>query len=208
MECVHAKDRAAPFAALVDEAAACRACPRMDGRRRLLSTANGPLDACVLFVAEAPGRLGGERTGVPLQSDQTGRNFARLLATAGIARDGVFVTNAVLCNPRDTHGRNAPPALIEIARCQPFLRRTIDLVTASVIVALGKVALAALARLEAHELALRRDVGRPIAWRGRILVPLYHPGPRAQIHRPLPEQERDFAALAALLASLHDGAGG
>jgi len=180
----------------------------MEGRRRLLSTANGPLDAQVLFVAAAPGRFGGERTGVPLQSDQTGRNFAHLLATAGIARNGVFVTNAVLCNPRDPQGRNAPPALTEIARCQPFLRRTIDLVAAPVIVALGRVALAALARLEAHDLELRRDIGRAIAWRGRILVPLYHPGPRAQIHRPLVAQERDFAALAALLASLHEGAAG
>ena len=84
MECVHAKDRAVSFAALVDEAATCRACPRMDGRRRLLSTANGPFDVRVLFVAEAPGRLGGERTGVPLQSDQTGRNFC---PSAGDRRD-------------------------------------------------------------------------------------------------------------------------
>ena len=39
--------------------------------------ANGRPDARVLFLAEAPGRLGGDRTGVPLTSDQTGRNFAR-----------------------------------------------------------------------------------------------------------------------------------
>lgn len=204
MECVHAKGRAASFAVLVDEAAACRACPRMDGRRRLLSTANGPLDARVLFVAEAPGRLGGERTGVPLQSDQTGRNFTHLLATAGLARDSVFVTNAVLCNPRDAQGRNAPPSATEIARCQPFLQRTIEVVAAPVVVALGRVALAALARLEPHERELRRDVGRAITWRGRILLPLYHPGPRAQIHRPLAEQEQDFVALATLLASLDE----
>ena len=176
----------------------------MEGRRRLLSGANGSLDARVLFVAEAPGRFGGERTGVPLQSDQTGRNFIHLLATAGIARESVFVTNAVLCNPRDAQGRNAPPSATEIARCQPFLQRTIDIVAAPLVVALGRVALVALARLEAHDLELRRDVGRAIAWRGRILLPLYHPGPRAQIHRPLAKQEGDFAALATLLASLDE----
>ena len=43
-------------------AQACRVCPRMEGRRRVLGAGNGPLDARVLFVAEAPGRLGDDRT--------------------------------------------------------------------------------------------------------------------------------------------------
>ena len=47
----------------------------MEGRTRALGQGNGPLDARVLFVAEAPGRLGADRTGVPLSGDQTGRNF-------------------------------------------------------------------------------------------------------------------------------------
>src|SRR5579862_3408841 len=67
--------RNAAFDALVTRATACRRCPSMDGRRRVLSTLNGPIDARVLFIAEAPGRRGGDRTGVPLTSDQTGRNF-------------------------------------------------------------------------------------------------------------------------------------
>src|SRR5688500_851632 len=100
----------------------------MEGRRRVLGPANGPLDARVLFVAEAPGRLGGDRTGVPLTSDQTGRNFARLLEHAGLRRDEVFVTNAALCNPRSLGGLNRPPSRIELASCREHLRRTLDLV--------------------------------------------------------------------------------
>jgi DNA polymerase len=82
------------FERLVEAVQGCRRCPTMEGRRRVLGPANGRLDARVLFVAEAPGRLGGDRTGVPLSSDQTGRNFARLLGAAGLRRDEVFVTNA------------------------------------------------------------------------------------------------------------------
>ena len=74
------------FACLVAAAQSCRACPRMEGRRRLLSAANGALRPRVLFVAEAPGRLGGERTAIPLAGDQSGRNFDRLLAAAGRER--------------------------------------------------------------------------------------------------------------------------
>src|SRR3954447_6489609 len=88
------------FARLVEEARACQVCPRMTGRTRLLGPANGLLTARVYFVAEAPGRLGGDRTAIPLCGDQSGRNFERLLVEAGLERSEIFVTNAVLCNPR------------------------------------------------------------------------------------------------------------
>src|SRR5436309_7838502 len=114
------------FEALVAEVQACRRCPAMEGRRRVLGPANGPLAAPALFVAEAPGRLGGDRTGVPLTSDQTGRNFARLLAQAGLRREDVFVTNAVLCNPRCPRGLNRPPARLEIANCRRYLAATLQ----------------------------------------------------------------------------------
>jgi uracil-DNA glycosylase family 4 len=194
-------NRDAAFRDLASRALACRLCPRMEGRRRVLGAANGPLDAEVLFVAEAPGRFGGDRTGVPLTNDQSGRNFAALLCGAGIERDRVFVTNAVLCNPRDGHGRNAPPSAQECHNCRPFLQETLLLVRAPIVAALGRVALAALRRIEQHDLELRRDVGQAVPWLGRLLVPLYHPGPRAQLHRPFDDQQRDFHCLRVLLAS-------
>jgi uracil-DNA glycosylase family 4 len=184
------------FDALVAEVQACRRCPAMEGRRRVLGPANGPLDARALFVAEAPGRLGGERTGVPLTSDQTGRNFARLLAEAGLRREELFVTNAVLCNPRGARGLNRPPTRIELANCGRHLAATLRLVAAPIVVSLGAVALAALGAIEPHGLSLRAHVGQPTPWRGRTLVPLYHPGPRAQIHRPFAVQAADFRRLA------------
>src|SRR5215217_5634121 len=67
--------RPTPFDRLCAEAAECRRCPAMAGRRRVLSRANGSPGALVLFIGEAPGRLGGERTGIPFSGDQTGRDF-------------------------------------------------------------------------------------------------------------------------------------
>lgn len=187
--------------ALVTEVQACRRCSTMEGRRRVFGAANGRLDARVLFVAEAPGRLGGDRTGIPLSADQTGRNFELLLAEAGLARDEVFVTNAVLCNPRTASGNNRAPSRRELVFCAGFLARTVDLLAAPVVVALGAIALTALGSLEAHGLTLRAHVGQPTRWRGRTLVALYHPGARARIHRPLAAQQADFRALAATIAA-------
>lgn len=188
-----------PFELLVENVQACRQCARMEGRTRVLGPANGSIEAGVLFVAEAPGRLGADRTGIPLSADRTGLNFERLLASAGIDRSGIFVTNAVLCNPRDARGRNAPPALQENRNCAPYLGQTIDIVQPHVVVSLGVAALASLAMLAPHGLRLARDVGTSIEWRGRRLVPLYHPGPRALIHRPLSRQIEDYRRLATVI---------
>src|SRR4051812_33305286 len=73
-------DREAAFVALVARVQACTRCPRMAGRRRVLGPGNGPVEARVLFVAEAPGRFGGDRTAVPLYGDRSGETFTHLLA--------------------------------------------------------------------------------------------------------------------------------
>ena len=166
---------------------------------RALGPANGSLDARVLFVAEAPGRLGADRTGVPLSGDQTGRNFDALLAGAGIYRSGIFVSNAVLCNPRTPDGRNDRPRAAELRSCSTHLRALVDLLDPRWVVSLGRTALDALSLIEAHTVVLARDVGLDMPWYGRRLVPLYHPGPRALIRRPLAQQAGDYAALAAML---------
>jgi DNA polymerase len=165
-----------------------------------LTAANGRRDARVLFVAEAPGRRGAAITGVPLTRDVTGRRFDAFLALAGIDRGDVFVTNAVLCNPVDAQGRNRAPARVERGRCLPFLARTVDAVRAPLVVALGRVALESLRDLSPHDAVLARDAGRTFAWRGRTLVPLYHPSRQSTLHRPEAEQEADWQALGTLSA--------
>ncbi|MBX5493110.1 MAG: uracil-DNA glycosylase [Chloroflexi bacterium] len=198
-------ERRAAFDGLVARVQACQRCPRMQGRARVLSRANGPLHARVLFVGEAPGRRGGDRTGVPFCGDQSGALFDTLLAAAGLRREAVFVTNAVLCNPRDAKGRNARPTRAELAACSDYLQAQIALVDPTWVVALGHTALQALRRLAAHPLRLPADVGRAVAWNGRWLVALYHPAPRALLRRPLSVQVEDYRQLARLLATAATG---
>jgi uracil-DNA glycosylase family 4 len=172
-----------------------------------LGESNGPPRARVIFVGEAPGRYGAGRSGVPFHGDESGRRFESLLAAAGLCRDEVFVTNAVLCNPLDASGRNRRPKASEVARCASFLVREIEAVDPGVVVALGGVALEALGRIEPHGLTLREDCGRDIAWMGRRLVAVYHPGRRALVHRDEASQREDWRRLGALLQATASIAG-
>lgn len=177
----------------------------MAGRRRVLSAANGGPGVLVCFVGEAPGRRGAERTGVPFSQDQSGRNFDALLACAGLRREQVFITNALLCNPQDAQGRNRPPHREELANCRDWLARQLAVVAAPIVAPLGAVALAALDTIAPHGLRLREAVGVAVPWHGATLFPLYHPGPRAQVHRPVAAQRADFVALGDLARRLQAG---
>src|SRR5438093_8861987 len=94
------------FIALASEAAACVRCPAMCGRAAVLSELNGSVNARVMFIGEAPGRKGADRTRVPFSGDQSGKNFDRFLASISLKRSQIFITSAALCNPRAPSGAN------------------------------------------------------------------------------------------------------
>src|SRR3712207_2067220 len=87
---------------------------------------NGRVGARVMFVGEAPGRQGGDRTRVPFSGDQSGRNFSRYIASIGLAREEIFITNSALCNPRTGTGANRRPTRREVSNCSDFLRRQVE----------------------------------------------------------------------------------
>ncbi len=187
------------FNHLVDSVQHCDLCLRLCDRRKVLSSANGSIDSKVLFVAEAPGRLGADRTGIPLYGDRTGDNFDMLLGNIGWRRKDIFITNAVLCNPKQENGNNATPTSEEMANCSAYLDMVINLISPDVIVTLGVMALGALEMLSPHGIQLHGDVAQLVPWRNTRLFPLYHPGPRALIHRSLAKQRADFMVLSKVV---------
>jgi DNA polymerase len=172
----------------------------MCGRRAVLSEHNGNVSARVMFIGEAPGRQGGDRTRVPFSGDQSGRNFSRYLASIGLTREETFITNSALCNPRTETGANRKPTRQEVSNCSDFLRRQVEVIGPRVVVTLGAVALEALRAVEYHPLTLKENVGQVHAWRGRLLVPLYHPSPQVLAsHRREPQQLEDYKSVARAL---------
>jgi uracil-DNA glycosylase family 4 len=185
-------DRSHRFESLICQVRSCTQCPRMGDSVRVLSWANGPVTAPLMFVGEAPGRMGADRTAVPFHGDKAGDNFEALLDLAGLRRANVFVTNAVLCNPRDADGNNAPPSTQEIDRCARHLRAQIEVVQPKMVMTLGAVALEATRLVESHALSLKGSVRTANNWFGRLLLPLYHPGARAMVHRSFANQTADY----------------
>lgn len=168
----------------------------MANSARVLGPGCGPLDASLVFVGEAPGRLGADGSHLPFHGDKSGHNFEGLIEQVGISRYQVFVTNAVLCNPKDENGNNATPTSTEIGNCAPFLREQIEIVQPEIVVTLGAVALKACGLVEPHKLGLRESVRTSNSWFERKLIPAYHPGQRAMVHRSFANQLSDYQFIA------------
>jgi len=165
----------------------------------ILSSKNGSIYADLIFVAEAPGRLGSGRTGIPFHGDRSGDNFELLLNYVNIKRNNIFITNAVLCNPLKD-GNNRRPTIKEINNCIPFLEKLITIISPKIISTVGGVGLEAINRIFKTRYKLADVVATPLPIGQFILFPLYHPSPRV-IHtkRSLDQQKSDFKKLFSSL---------
>jgi len=194
-------DRRNLFSKLTKNTASCSLCPAMADLSAILSKQNGSIDTDLIFIAEAPGRFGAGRTGIPFHGDRSGDNFELLLDHAGLSRKDIFITNAVLCNPLKD-GNNRRPTSKEIANCSPFLQDLLDLVAPRVVSTVGGVGLDAVNRLLGTRYKLADVIAKPLPVGEFILFPLYHPSPRV-IHtrRSLLQQKKDFKKLMKTLSS-------
>ena len=189
------------FKNLEKQAANCRLCPALADQPAILSKANGNLNANIVFVAEAPGRFGAGRTGIPFNGDKSGDNFETLLAHICLTREDVFITNAALCNPLEK-GNNRRPKTSEIKNCLPFLKKTLDLICPQIVVTLGSTGLQAINLILGTKYRLKDRVAQSLTTRNFILFPLYHPSPRVTSWvRPLAQQKRDFKKIPVKTAN-------
>ena len=180
----------------------CILCHRMEGSQRVLNRSVGSLNAKIMFIGEAPGRLGADDTGVPFHGDKSGHNFEELIEFAGLNRSNIYITNAVLCNPKDDTGNNSTPNTLELTNCSKYLSEQINLICPEIIVTLGANALAATNIIERHSLILKKHVRTANVWNDRILIPLYHPGQRAMMSRSMANQRSDYQFVADYLKKI------
>ena len=188
-------DKEKEFRKLSKNSSQCRLCPAMSDLPAILSSKNGSIHTDLVFVAEAPGRFGAGRTGIPFHGDRSGDNFEQLLNHVGLKRKDIFITNAVLCNPLK-NGNNRRPTIKEIDNCISFLENLINLITPKIISTLGGVGLEAINRIFSVSYKLADVVASPLPIGKFILFPLYHPSPRViYTRRSLDHQKKDFEKL-------------
>jgi uracil-DNA glycosylase family 4 len=167
----------------------CDRCPALVASRTRISWGNGPLDADVVVVGEAPGAgdpdadawRGGNRSGLAYTARHSGRRIRETMAAVGYA-DRTYYTNAVKCFPADPTGdSNREPTGEELATCRRHLLTELDEVAPSVVVATGKHATASLLAVEGDTVdgfvdSVLEPVDCPTL--GRPVVPLLHPSYR------------------------------
>jgi DNA polymerase len=181
--------------ALEQAVSACRACGLCEGRRNTVFGV-GDLQPDWLVVGEAPGE-NEDLQGEPFVG-QAGKLLDNMLAALGVARGrGVYIANVLKCRPPGN--RNPEPE--EIAQCEPFLRRQVELLRPKVILAMGRFAVHTL-------LQTTEPVGR---LRGRVhrygevpVVVTYHP---AYLLRNLPDKAKAWADLCLAQAVMRQAQG-
>ena len=124
-----------------------------------LCFADGSPNARVMLIGEAPGAEE-DRQGRPF-CGPSGRVLDKMLATIGLDRRHVWITNVIYWRPPG----NRAPTPAEIGVCLPFLERQIDLLQPGYIVFVGGIAMRAL-------LGLKEGITR---LRGREMH-YHHPG--------------------------------
>ena len=169
---------AAALLAIRDDLGDCIRCKlHAQGRKQIVYGVGNP-SADLMFVGEAPG-ADEDIQGEPFVG-RAGQLLTKIIEAMGYTRKDVYIANVLKCRPPGN--RNPEPD--EVATCQPFLFRQIDVVQPKVMVALGTFAAQALLNTKDPISRLR---GRAWPCRGRLLVPTFHP---AFLLRS-PERKRD-----------------
>lgn len=120
----------------------CNKCIDLTKTRNRIVCGYGDFHAKVLFIGEAPGRLGADITGVPFTRDRSGKLLQKMLRTIGMNLDNIesdnpnlidaYITNIVRCNPRGERDTNRSPTSEEISNCSNFLEKEIHILETKV----------------------------------------------------------------------------
>ena len=176
--------------ALEQAVAQCRACELCNGRRNTVF-GTGDRQADWLIVGEAPGE-NEDLQGEPFVG-QAGLLLDNMLKALGLNRQQkVYITNVLKCRPPGN--RNPEPH--EVAQCEPFLRRQVELLQPRIILAMGRFAVQAL--LQSNE-PIGKLRGQVHHYNGVPVVVTYHP---AYLLRNLPDKARAWADLCLALEVL------
>jgi DNA polymerase-1 len=143
---------------------------------------DGPMNADMLFVGEAPGE-DEERTGKPFVGRAGQFQERHVFRGSGIVRAHVRLTNAVRCRPKD----NKTPGTNEIRACRYHLEDEIARIKPKVIVLLGNVPLYSVIPMPKKDNAEKKYQNKATGitkWRGNLMwhhkyqcwvMPTFHP---------------------------------
>lgn len=167
----------------------CEKC-RLYKTRKNAVPGEGPENAEIMFLGEAPGRVEDE-TGRPFVG-RCGQLLTELIESIGLERKGVFITSPVKCRPPN----NRRPKRDEIETCMPYLERQIEIIDPKIIVLLGNTAISTiLGKMD----GINKIHGNVVHRDGKIYFLTFHPAAGIRATRNKVKLHQDFKRLKNLL---------
>ena len=186
----------------------CTRCKLHTSRRRVVP-GEGPLNARIMIIGEAPGEREDEE-GRPFVG-AAGQLLTKLLNTVGIRREEVYITNVVKCRPPN----NRDPEPDEIEACRPFLVTQILMIRPQIIICLGRHSAREVLTMAGYP---EKSVSNISSIRGRVfnvrlgdlnvkVLPTYHPAAALYNPRLRGIIEEDLRKVKTLLGKSEGGGG-
>jgi len=143
----------------------CQKCPLGQSRKNFVFGMGNP-EAEIMFVGEAPGR-DEDLQGLPFVG-KAGQLLDKMLFAMQLQRDEVYIANVLKCRPP----QNRDPQPDEVNECEPYLKKQIEMIKPSVIVALGRISAQVLLKTDEPLSRLRH---RSHSYASIPFVVTYHP---------------------------------
>ncbi len=176
------------FESLTRQILSCTLCV-LSRERTQAVPGEGSQSADIVFIGEGPGFYE-DRDGRPFVGP-AGMLLDELLASIGLNRPDVYITNMVKCRPPN----NRDPLPGEIQACKPYLDKQLEMIGPKVIVTLGRYSFSSFFPGQ----TISKARGKPRRWNGLLVYPMYHPA--AALHNPALRSviEDDFRRLPSLI---------
>ncbi len=181
--------------ALAERVSACRNCALCESRTNTVFGV-GDQKAPLMIIGEAPG-ADEDKQGEPFVG-RAGQLLTAILKAIGFERDQVYIANVLKCQPPG----NRDPHVDEVAACQPYLNRQIELIQPKLILAVGGVAAKNLLSTDQSVGRLRGSVHEYVPT-GTPLMVTYHP---AYLLRRPEEKAKTWADLQQVWRYLREQA--
>jgi DNA polymerase len=156
--------------------------------------ADGPPDAKIMLIGEAPG-FNEDKQGKPFVG-AAGQLLNKLLASAGLKREEVYITNVLKNRPPD----NRDPLPEEIEEATRFLDGQIEIIDPEVIVTLGRFSMTKF--IPGAKITYIH--GQPKRVGKRVVVPMFHPAAALRSGEVMNLTRADFEKLPEILKEAKD----
>ncbi len=181
------------WSALEARVSECRLCDLHTSRTQTVFGV-GNHNADWLVIGEAPGH-DEDQQGEPFVG-RAGQLLNAMLQAVGLQRDQVYIANILKCRPPN----NRDPKPEEVACCEPYLLRQIELIQPRLILAVGRIAAQNLLNTQTPIGKLRGEVHQ-FRDTGIQLIATYHP---AYLLRSPLEKRKSWQDLQLALRTLRE----